>query len=672
MKRRDFLAGIGTAVAAGESAMAMPALTPALVQRRGDICRVAFQEKKGRRLARQIVTFAHPFPAGVVWPDTRLKIGDHDGQMDVSATYEDGSVRHALLAAVVPNLKAGETAPAMIRIAPPVLAAAAVAPPVLSCDVVVTVTPEGGQPVAVDVGAAFRAGPVDRWRSGPLVSEGRVRIPVNSLAEDFEVVCDLACFSDVTPKRLDINFCREKSKIVVQPANVPKAPDIAYAVSVADGGKAVHRVSVPRHARAQIWHYAIGESRVHVVFDIHALRASGAVIHDPSLGVDQRTLDRLVIRPDQPLTPSKYGTITVFRDLTLYMGQTGGRPDIGPETTAVACWLISQQAGIAEYCLWQADGASAIPWHWRDAGSGSYVFVSDYPDVWMWYGIAHPGTHGPDVDTTGGGWAIDYSHQPDCSFVPWLLTGRRKFLDDLLAQATQSVNWFNPYYRKEDKGYICQFPDAPYQQQVRGQAWSLRQVAQAAAFAPDAERLKARLKTVAETNLAGLLAVSNTIPEGELRYWITARPATWEQDYMATTLAAADALGFADAWPVMRNMMGFLAGIMLSPDFYPKDCCAYVLPITVKTQTWREARDAFVAEAKANPKGSASGLGVSWAGNTFRPYYAARRGTLSYAARKGDVRAQKALKWFLANIGDGPSAGATDAAMRADPTFAIG
>jgi hypothetical protein len=139
---------------------------------------------------------------------------------------------------------------------------------------------------------------------------------------------------------------------------------------------------------------------------------------------------------------------------------------------------------------------------------------------------------------------------------------------------------------------------------------------------------------------------------------------------MATALATADGLGFADAWPILRNMMGFLAGIMLSPDFHPKDCCAYELPISVNTTTWKAARDAFV---NRDPKeGNRSGNGITWAGNSFKPYYAARRGTLSYAAHKGDARAQQALKWFLANVGDGPSAGATDEGWRNDPTFAIG
>ncbi len=659
-------------VAAGDVARAASAVRLPTARRPDEICCIAFQAKDDRALPGQIASFAHPFPAGVLWPGNLLQIGDVQGQMDVSSTYTDGSVRHALLAASVPDLQPGEVAPAMIRLADPtVMAADSVATaPTLACDVVVTLTPQGGQPFAVDVGAAFRTGRVDRWRSGPLLSEGRVRIPAAALAEDFELVCDLACHSDSTPKRLDIGFCREKTRIVVQPAIVPVSPDISYDVVVTDGGKTEHQVAVPRHARAQTWHYVIGESPVHVVFDIHALRRSGAVIHDPSLGVDQRTLDEFVIRPDQPLTPQKSGGITSFRGLTLYMGQTGGRTDIGPETTPVACWLITQDARIAQFCLWQAEGASAIPWHWRDTATDSYVFVSDYPDLWVWYGIPHPGTHGPDGNTSGGGWGIDYSHQPDCSFVPWLLTGRRKFLDDLLAQATACVNWFNPDFRLRDKGLICQNPQGTYQQQVRGQAWSLRQIAQAAAFAPDTERLKSRLNTVTEANLAGLLAISNTIPEGELRYWVSARPATWEQDYMATALATADALGFADAWPVLQNMMGFLAGIMLSPDFYPKDCCAYVLPIDLNTKTWRAARDAFVAQTTGH--GSGSGRGDDWAGNTFRPYYAARRGTLSYAAHKGHPKAQQALKWFLANVGSGPSGGATDAGWRQDPTFAIG
>ena len=667
MQRRTFIGGLGVALAAGTRAVAAARVPLPDTRAPGDLCGLGFQAFDGGALSAQITTFAHPFAAGVLRADATLELDGRPAQLDVSATHEDGSVRHAMLAVALPPLSAGAVHAAMLRQSrqPVNAAASTTGAPTLTCDVTVTLKPSDGQPAQVDVGAAFRAGPVQRWRSGPLVSEGRVRIPVPALAEDFELVCDLACFADATPPRLDIGFCREKIRVVVRTSAEPmKAPDIAYAVTVSDRGNPVYKVDIARHALGQNWHHVIGETPVHVVFDIHALRASGAVIHDPTLGVDERTLRDLRIRDVPPFeVVTIYGSHLV-RDILQYMGQTGGRPDIGPETTPVACWLISQDPAVAQYCLWQAEGASGIPWHMRDVATGDYAFIDSYPDLWNWAGGQVIGKHGYDRSGSGGGWSVDYAHQPDCSFVPWLLTGRRKWLDDLMAQATDCVNWYNPAYRQSGKGYICQYPNSPYNQQVRGQAWSLRQVAQAASFAPDSERLKAPLATVTRTNLAGLRAVSTANAEGELSYWVLPRPATWEQDYFATTMAAADALGFADAWPVMQAMMKFLAGIMLTPDFHAKDCCAYLLPITPETNTWRAAREAF--------EGKGSGMGVRWAENTFRPYYAARRGTLSYAARRGDALAQQALKWFLANAGEGPSSGATDAYWRSDPTFAIG
>ena len=357
---------------------------------------------------------------------------------------------------MVPALRQDEVRSATLSMASAIVAAADAAPP-LACNIVVTFEPRGGggQPVAVDVGEAFRSGSVESWRKGPLVSEGRVRIPVPSLAGDFELVCDLACFNDGTPKRADLNFCREKVHVVDHQEETP-VPNVAYGVTVADGGRQVFQADIPVHALAQIWHYTIGENQMHVVFDIHALRASGTVIHDPSLGVKEGTVNSFKIRQQGPLEVVKDGSIAAVRDIVQYMGMTGGRTDIGPQTTPVACWLITQQAAIAQYCLWQADGASAIPWHFRDEKTGSYIFVSEYPNLWVgWSGAQGPGL------STNNGWGIDYSHQPDCSYVPWLLTGRRKFLDDLMAQGTQSVNWYNPDYRQRGKGMICQYPNAP-------------------------------------------------------------------------------------------------------------------------------------------------------------------------------------------------------------------
>lgn len=621
------------------------------------------------------VTFACPLVDGALMPTDGVAIGGVPAQMDVASTYPSGAVRHALLAVPVPALAAGATwVGSLVKVAK-----AAGSSPMLSCGVVVTITPAGGAPVSVDLWSAFANGVVDLFRSGPIVTEGRVRVPVPGV-DHLELVADLQCFVDGT-HRIDVIFARETVNIVPMPSTtMPKAPTITYGATITDNGVQTFAVAAVSHDMGQRWTptFATGITQpTHVQFDVAYLRATGAMIHDPSLGVTASVVSSYVAKPAVPMTAVNGAMNGVLQ----YMGQTGGRGDIGPEPTPVAVWLVTQDPRAAHYALWNAEGARTIPWHWRDATTGSYMSITDHPTLWYPPLSASWGMIGPDVFGAGtGGWSIDDAHEPDSSFVAWLLTGRRAAYDDLMAQATQQEYGFNPdrSYRNGSAGHFLTSNTTSYEPQDRSQAWMLRQLVQAAVFARDDDRLKPHITGWVNTNLDALVAFlpALKLDEGEPADWIPGGYGTpnvfasWQQDYLAGALATAYSAGFPQAWTILDAMMGFLAGSMLTPDFYARDCCAYNVPVggppnAPTIRTWAAMRDALVAAG-------GSGGGTAWAPNTFVAYYAARRGVLEYMAARGHAQAQHALSWLklVANAAD-KSFGATDAYAVTDPTFFI-
>jgi hypothetical protein len=84
---------------------------------KGSVGGIAFRPFKGATAA-QTVTFAHPFPAGVLPRGQGLTIGGNPAQVDVLQRHADGSVRHALVAVRVPPLSISEWAPGAVDVAP--------------------------------------------------------------------------------------------------------------------------------------------------------------------------------------------------------------------------------------------------------------------------------------------------------------------------------------------------------------------------------------------------------------------------------------------------------------------------------------------------------------------------------------------------------------------------
>jgi hypothetical protein len=144
----------------------------------------------------------------------------------------------------------------------------------------------------------------------------------------------------------------------------------------------------------------------------------------------------------------------------------------------------------------------------------------------------------------------DVSHQPAFAYLPYLVTGDFYYLEELEFWAMYDVFNSNPEYRENIKGLLKP-------EQVRGQAWSLRTLGEAAYIAPDSDPLKADLRRILASNLDWYNATYTDSREANKLgfiangYAIVYKDGTglapWQDDFFTSAIGHLADLGFDGA-----------------------------------------------------------------------------------------------------------------------------
>ena len=177
---------------------------------------------------------------------------------------------------------------------------------------------------------------------------------------------------------------------------------------------------------------------------------------------------------------------------------------VGLMNTWDTIYLMSMNEHLLECSLGNADQAGRVPVHFREAdtmaGSGDFFdapFTGSVATVGRvvsinarrtmhfddlpWYEI-QPADRIWHADITKDGWAVSTSHMPDAAYLPYLISGRHHYLEELHFWASYALGANNGAYggtfaRQGDAGY--------FNGQVRGDAWALRTCLYAAFITPD-------------------------------------------------------------------------------------------------------------------------------------------------------------------------------------------
>jgi hypothetical protein len=591
----------------------------------GDLVGVVLENTLTHAITPRYITFGTVFARGQLPKGEAITamVGgkSEPAQIDVKNRYPDGSVLFGVVTLRAPAMASGADAPVMLRKAAPTPGTVAMMPALEKHDITITLAlNDPGMPTryvtvyaAKLLAQAQAAGQTSPWLAGPLVSETRVSRHIQG---SLRLVLDIRAYASGSVAA-DVQLNNDI-------AMSPKGGTETYGIIIAQNGKPVFAVPHIHQFQYQDWHTIIrsgGRAPINVVHDVAAMERIGIVpAYELKVGMTRSTLvDEL-----KSITAPGWDAPLAVNGVTQYMPGVGGRGDIGPTNAANTIWLITQNPVAAEYAMGQADTAGAVPWHFFYPKTGEFLTTADIPSLWV------DGRGGPRSSTVGltqqvsgkTGWHADVAHEPDLSFIPYLMTGRRYFLDQQNAEADDSEvsQWPAAQARDGGRGIIV----GPGEQ-VRGAAWSLREVADAAYIDPDGSPMRHYFKQMVANNMAYLKShiPAWTVQEGAPYGYIIGTYgsgftsiAPWQQDYFATTMATMTDQGVPGARQVLDWETHFLAGSLLpqGPGYNRRNGIAYNLFIqNPKTKqpakTWAELDEATRAGGQSNGTGWAHSAG---------------------------------------------------------------
>ena len=636
----------------------------------GQVVGLVLQNPTAAKLGAREITFGQEFAAGQVPAGGQL-IAMIGGvavavQMDVKTTNPDGSVAMAVLTMEQPAIAAGASTPVMLALAPagsgpgaPVNIAALAAPG-SSYDLQVNLTLHnaGGTTTAVTIdaaqalAAALKSGAYSTWLSGPQATQLRVDVPV---AGSLHVTLDITDYADGTTST-DVTFNNDIAMTAAGGTAI-------YDATITQNGKVAFQQNAITQYQYTSWDQTFasnGAPGVNVQHDVAALEKTGLIQnYDLTTGVDTS----LIATETTQMAAPGFNAVLGNAGITQAMPAQGGRWDIGPTTNANTIWLMTQNATAAKYALAQATDAGSIPWRLYSPASGTFLTATAYPTLWA-DPRGGPGTFGttgltqPMPTAAQSGWSPDPAHQPDLDYVAYLMTGDRNYLDALNAQASYDILTTRPNSQtaaKTDGRQGAAGIVADGAVQVRAQAWSLREVVEAAAANPAGSAEKAYFTQVETNNFNHMLNYALTLNEGQASGYMTgAYPAgfmaPWQQDYLATTVVLGAEQGNAAAVKLLGWETNFLAGSFLNAaSISPYLSAAYNLElyapgsqsVTTALQTWSQISQQTVASGIDGANGTTA---------LSRAYAEAARAALAGDITvTGDVRAIQAFGWVTAD-----------------------
>ena len=374
------------------------------------------------------------------------------------------------------------------------------------------VPPGGGAPWTFDfLRAALSPEHRDRWHDGPLAVSTRVSVNVPAEAvgvTSLRLVGDLIVTRDGLLE-LDTWLAND---IVMQPGG----GQATYAYKVEVDGEVVFSQPESRHLQYTAW------------VRQHRRARNGETPTRPWARPDYDALVRagFTLPWDRSLPPSffsHYITRSIQEGrakphpypnwgLNRSAGAPGGRQEIGYRTYANMIWLKSGHPEAQFLAHRQLEAAMSRPQNFWDDELGTWLNPEDWPQFTSGVpsqnfspaGTPRDKAHGfpPEQRPTANDrehMTIDHAHNGEYFGVPALLSGRRIAFDGLAMNAawqtmdnnsrnqplplTRHANWRN---HKPDHLTGFAWAPRPGAPQIRGFAWGLRDVAQAAALLPDA------------------------------------------------------------------------------------------------------------------------------------------------------------------------------------------
>jgi hypothetical protein len=510
-------------------------------------------------------------------------------QVDVKTRHADGSLRHAVITAQLPSIAASGNEIVTLFKAAATAAPAQTAPTsLLNSGFTASFTASiGGVQYTASADALLKSGNYTTWLSGPLVNEWLVSAPLKTadgvahphLTAQFAI----RSYTGSNSARVDVTI-ENGWAFQASPQNV------TYDAQMLIGGQPVYSQAALTHYHHARWRKLFWWGKVqslNVRHNVKYLIASKALPnYDQSLVIQEATIASW----KNNWNAAKTGPMQPALGMA-YMPTTGSRNDIGPMPTWSALYLLSMDQRMKDIMTGMSETAGTWSIHYRDQNTGRPVTLAQYPYLSASSSgneTINPATRKSEafpacpasVCTTP--MTADTSHQPAFSYLPYLVTGDYYHLEELQFWANWSSYGIPPNYREFAKGLVMN-------DQVRGQAWTMRTLAEAAYITPDNDPQKATLTSMVNANIDWYNKAYVTGTTGNALGVLTNGfaysyndgngIAPWQDDFFTTVIGHVVELGFGNAQPLLAWKSRFVVDRMVGEGFCWIEASSYSLKV---------------------------------------------------------------------------------------------
>jgi hypothetical protein len=228
--------------------------------------------------------------------------------------------------------------------------------------------------------------------------------------------------------------------------------------------------------------------------------------------------------------------------------------------------------------LAMGDLAGSWPTHYRDKATGRPISLADYPNMTLYpasndsfNAAANRQEALPNCTTVCNNPNVaDTDHQPAFNYLPYVLTGEHYHLEELQFYSMWNLGKGAPVYRDYGKGLV-------YASQVRGQAWMLRNLYDAAYILPDSDPMKSHFTALVNNNLAWFNANYTNNASANIFGALTNGYAfsyngetgigPWQDDFFTSVIGHAAERGFPGTPALLQWKAKFPVGRMTAPGY---------------------------------------------------------------------------------------------------------
>jgi len=429
-------------------------------------------------------------------------------QADIKLRWPDGSVKHAILSFVVPHIPRNGTSKISFGSGNVDKGAGLSAEQMLDAgfdfDAVIAIT-RNGQTQLASARSMLKNHDFTVWCEGPVATT--ILLADHSAARKYDFGFEpLRPLRPIFHATLWAGLRKVQVRTIGENCCTESMQDISYSLILKSGlatpAEVFRQDHVPHYAGTRWTHsFWIGGAPNSAIDVDHNLAYLVKTFAFPNFD-SALEIPESVIADSYAKWQKKPRNLYDSGGWTKDMEDTGGRDDIGPYTSPQAKWLFTGDHRLYEIVSTQADLAGAWPLHAREGNHGKWydtahkvpaigrpLSVYARPSLWLFderdeskpedrVQIGGERILSGTIPPLFGGWAPNGAHIPDPYSALYTLTGDYFALEQLQLWAASSALSYNPSYRGPE-------PSGAIFDQVRGNAWVLRNRVHAAFLSPD-------------------------------------------------------------------------------------------------------------------------------------------------------------------------------------------